>query len=281
MSNSNQLPIRLNFSSCPNDTFMFDAMIHHKIDTEGLTFDVGIADVEALNHEAMEEDIAVTKLSYHAYAHVAERYKILSSGSALGRGNGPLLVCKHHIDDMSQVTVAIPGKYTTAAVLLRLAFPKITKTELYLFSDIEPAVMHEEVAAGVLIHEGRFTYAHKGLQLIADLGKCYEERTSQSIPLGCIAVSRTLEKKMQETINRVLRRSIEFALANPRESLDFISEYAQEMDYKVMQQHIALYVNNFSVDLGTEGRKSVETFFAEVVKEGVIDSMPRDIFLDE
>ena len=269
------------FSPCPNDTFMFDAMVHQKIDTEGLEFETHLADVEALNHLAFDETSAITKLSFHAYAHVADKYKILSSGSALGHGNGPLLVSKRKIypDELSEAKIAIPGKYTTAALLLKIAFPQAKNFYEYLFSDIEEAVLSNEMDAGALIHEGRFTYEKKGLKLIADLGKLWEERTAQAIPLGCIAVSRKLDDAAQQKIARVLCRSIEFAFQNPQESADFVKRHAQEMDARVTAQHIQLYVTNYSIDLGNEGRKAVEIFFKEALKTGAIKDLPKDIFV--
>ena len=269
------------FSPCPNDTFMLDAMVHQKIDTEGLEFETHLADVEALNHLAFDETAAITKLSFHAYAYVADKYKILSSGSALGYGNGPLLVSKRKIypDELADAKIAIPGKYTTAALLLKIAFPQAKNFFEYLFSDIEEAVLSDEMDAGALIHEGRFTYEKKGLKLIADLGKLWEERTAQAIPLGCIAVSRKLDDATQQKIARVLRRSIEFAFQNPQESANFVKRHAQEMDAQVTAQHIQLYVTNYSIDLGNEGRKAVEIFFEEALKAGAIKDLPKDIFV--
>jgi 1,4-dihydroxy-6-naphthoate synthase len=260
---------------------MFDAMVHHKIDTEGLSFEPHIADVEALNQQAMEQDVAITKLSYHAFAYLATRYRILASGSALGKGNGPLLVSKSKITpaDLKNCFIAIPGEYTTAALLLKIAYPQLNKLKEYLFSDIEAALLQEKITAGVLIHEGRFTYADKGLQLIDDLGKKWEARTGQAIPLGGIAVSRQLDSSLKEKIARILRRSIEFAFKYPHESTKFSALHAQEMDAAVMAQHIALYVNDYSIDLGNDGRKAVRFFLKEAVRVGVVHAIPDDIFV--
>ncbi len=271
--------LTLCFSPCPNDTFMFEAMVHHKIDTEGLEFEVQIADVEALNHQAIASNVGISKLSYHAFGHIADRYKILPTGSALGRGNGPLLVSKKEINLKNETTVAIPGKYTTAALLLKIAYPQLSDWQETLFSDIETAVLQGKADAGVLIHEGRFTYAAKGLQLLCDLGKHWEERTGQAIPLGCIAVSRTLEEALQQKIARVLRRSIKFAFGHPQESAAFCAQYAQEMDAGIMAKHIALYVNNYSIDLGDEGRKAVRFFLSEAMRVGAVQAVPEDIFV--
>ena len=269
------------FSPCPNDTFMFDAMAHQKIDTEGLSFTVRLADIEALNYAAFKEAAAITKLSYYAAALVADKYKILPAGSALGYGNGPLLVSKASIfpEQLANVPVAIPGKYTTAALLLKIAFPQITRLQKMLFSDIEAAVLNGKVAAGTLIHEGRFTYAGKGLRLIADLGKCWEGRTAQPVPLGCIAVSRKLDDATQQKLARVVRRSVEFALRYPQESAAFVAQHAQEMNPHVTAQHIQLYVTDFSVDLGDRGRAAITQFFAEALKASAIDKLPEDLFV--
>lgn len=270
------------FSPCPNDTFAFDAMVHHKIDTEGLQFTYHLADVEALNHAAFNEEAAITKLSYHAYAHVAGKYKILPAGSALGYGNGPLLVSKRKIypDELPDAKIAIPGRYTTAALLLKIAFPHTGNLHEYIFSDIEEAVLSNEMDAGALIHEGRFTYTSKGLKLIADLGQLWEQRTQQAIPLGCIAVSRKLDEATQQKIARVVRRSVEFAFQNPHESATFVKQNAQELDPHVTEQHIKLYVTDFSIDLGDKGRRAAQLFFEEARKAGAINALPEDIFVE-
>jgi 1,4-dihydroxy-6-naphthoate synthase len=257
---------------------MFEALVHHKIDTEGMHFLPRLADVEALNHAAFDAAADITKLSYHAFAHVADRYQLLPSGSALGHGNGPLLVSKRKIypDELADATVAIPGKYTTAAALLRIAFPQATRLREYVFSDIEEVVLSNETDAGALIHEGRFTYASKGLRLIADLGQWWERHTQQAIPLGCIAVSRRLDEATRQAIARVVRRSIAFALQHPQESAAFVRQHAQEMNPEVTAQHIALYVNDYSLDLGPAGRQAIVTFFAEAARAGAIKKTPED-----
>jgi 1,4-dihydroxy-6-naphthoate synthase len=269
------------FSPCPNDTFMFDAMVHHKIDTEGLSFAVRLAGIEALNHAAFNEEAAITKLSYHAAALVADKYKILPAGSALGYGNGPLLVSKDDIpaDKLADVPVAIPGKYTTAALLLKIVFPQVNCLHEYVFSDIETAVLSGRAAAGTLIHEGRFTYVAKGLRLIADLGQCWEQRTAQPVPLGCIAVSRKLDDDTQQKLARVVRRSVAFALDNPQESAAFVAQHAQELSPDVTAQHIQLYVTDFALDLGERGRAAVQQFFAEALRAGAIDQLPEEVFV--
>lgn len=275
------MKLSLGFSTCPNDTFIFDAIANKRIDTEGLTFDILMADVEELNQHAIKGSLDVTKLSYNAYAHVAQHYVILNAGSALGRGNGPLFVSKHKIyaDEVSGIKIAIPGRYTTAAFLLKLAYPTITEPKEYLFSDIEEAILSNEVDAGVLIHEGRFTYAQKGLRLITDLGAYWEQHSNQPIPLGCIAIMRKLPVEIQQKVDRVLRRSVEFAMQNREASRDFIRHHAQEMDEVVMQKHIGLFVNNYTVNLGADGRAAVAFFLHEAERIKIISSLPQQLFV--
>ena len=270
------------FSPCPNDTFMLDAMAHHKIDTEGLSFATRLADVEALNHAAFCEEAAITKLSYHAYAHVADKYVISPSGGAFGHDAGPLLVARRAMsaDELAGATIAIPGRYTTAAMLLKIAFPQVVRLREYLFSDIEEATASGAVDAGLLIHEGRFTYGDKGLRLIADLGERWAQRTRQAVPLGCIAISRKLDEAVQQAVVRVVRRSIAFALSRPQESATFVRRHAQAMNPRVADRHIALYVSDYSVHLGAGGRRAVATFFAEALRAGAIPALPQNIFVD-
>jgi 1,4-dihydroxy-6-naphthoate synthase len=259
--------LSLAISPCPNDTFMFDALVHHRIDTEGLQFDLHLADVEALNHAATRGTYDITKLSYHAYIYVNEQYDMLPSGSALGFGNGPLLVSARAWRDseLAGAHVAVAGRYTTSVALLRAAFPQITHVREMLFSDIERAVLHGEVNAGVLIHEGRFTYAQKGLHLISDLGERWEAQTRRAIPLGGIAARRSLPDEVQQKAARVLRRSIEYAFAHPEASAAFVRQHAQEMDEHVIRQHIRLYVNQYSLDLGEQGREAIDYFLKKML----------------
>lgn len=253
------MKLRLNISTCPNDTFMFEAMIHHRIDTEGIEFDLTLRDIEVLNGEVLQGVPDVSKLSYAVVPQIMDRYAILNSGSALGRGNGPLLVSRYKIypDELHDVRVAIPGVYTTANRLLSLIFPQIEQKRVYLFSDVADVVMSHECDAGVLIHEGRFTYRSKGLHLVADLGVEWEKRTGLPLPLGAIGISRLLDREVQQRMERVMRRSVEFAFANPSVSAGFVQQYAQELSEEVTRQHIELFVNRYSVDLGEEGRLAV------------------------
>jgi 1,4-dihydroxy-6-naphthoate synthase len=277
------MTLTLGFSPCPNDCFMFDAIVHRRIDLEGLDFDVRLADIEALNSAAFAGQVDVTKLSFHAYAYCIGNYVLLDAGSALGRNCGPLLISKRAIsrDDVARggLKIAIPGKYTTAHFLLSLAFPQATdKTEL-LFSDIEGAVLKGSFDAGLIIHENRFTYAARGLKKIIDLGEYWEEETGAAIPLGGIVVNRALPDDVREKVNRVMRRSVEYAFANRTASLPFVREHAQEMSEDVMYRHIDLYVNEYSVDLGREGRRAVEVLFERAKSAGVIPPVAAGLFL--
>lgn len=286
------MKLTLGFSPCPNDTFIFDALIHHKIDTEGLEFAVSFEDVESLNRKAFAGELDITKLSYHAYAYAAADYVLLDAGSALGFGVGPLLICndEHKAQELrmmagtaqaADVKIGIPGKYTTANFLLGLAYPAWQNKKEMVFSEIESALLTGRIDAGLIIHENRFTYAAKGLHKIIDLGDYWEKETGLPIPLGGIVAKRALPDEIKHKINRVLRRSIEFAFANPESGMDFIRQHAQEMDDAVMNQHIELYVNAYSVDLGEEGRNAVTTLFDRAKTSGVIPQALPSLFLTE
>ncbi|MBN1251353.1 MAG: 1,4-dihydroxy-6-naphthoate synthase [Bacteroidales bacterium] len=273
--------LKLGFSSCPNDTFIFDAMIHQRIDTEGLEFELFIADVEELNKSAFEHKIDITKISYHAYAYISDNYILLDSGSALGNNNGPLLISKHKIfpDEVNDLKIAIPGKYTTANLLLSIAYPKALNKNEYLFSEIEEAVLSNEVDAGLIIHENRFTYEQKGLKKIVDLGEYWETKTKMPIPLGGIVINRKLPVEIQQKVNRILRKSIEFAFENPNAGLKFIKQHAQEMDEDVMYKHIKLYVNEYSIDLGEKGKSAIKNLYKIASELKVIPELNKEIFL--
>tara|TARA_B100000886_G_scaffold255590_1_gene181019 strand:+ start:4922 stop:5734 length:813 start_codon:yes stop_codon:yes gene_type:complete len=257
------MKLTLAYSPCPNDTFIFDAMVHHKVDTEGLEFEVQLHDVEALNMMAFKNKLDIIKVSYNAFLHIHKKYALLSSGSALGEKCGPLLISKQDkIKSFNtQSSVAIPGKYTTANSLFSLAFPNNTNTKEMLFSEIEDAVLKGHVDAGVIIHENRFTFQEKGLEKLLDLGEHWEEQTHLPLPLGGIVVSKSFDSSIKKKIQRVLRRSIEFAFSFPKESYDYVKQHAQEMDIDVMNSHIQLYVNEYSLDLGDKGREAVYYLF--------------------
>ena len=276
------MELTLGFSPCPNDCFIFDALVHGKVDTEGLSFKVVMEDVEALNQRAFRRELDITKLSYHAYAYLTEKYVLLDSGSALGHNCGPLLISKKELkpsDVNDQLKIVIPGKYTTANFLLSLAFPKATNKTEMLFSEIEDAVLNEKADAGLIIHENRFTYEQKGLKKLIDLGEFWEALIKAPIPLGGIVIKRDLPNDVKLAVNRVIRKSVVYAFANPKSSLPYVKAHAQEMSEEVMYKHIDLYVNRYSIDLGDDGRKAVQLLFTKAREEGVIPEVKEEIFL--
>ena len=283
------MTLSLGFSPCPNDTFIFDALVHHKIDTEGLDFDVSFDDVETLNTKAFSGIPDITKLSFHAFAYALEHYALLDAGSALGFGVGPLLISRTPAADQqnggkpdlaAHLKVGIPGKYTTANFLLGLAYPQLQHKEELVFSDIEEALLDGRTDLGLIIHENRFTYQDKGLYKIIDLGDFWEQETGFPIPLGGIAINRRLPPEIRQKVNRLIRKSVEFAFENPASGLEFIRSHAQAMSIKVMYQHINLYVNRFSVDLGQEGRQAVETLIHKARQLNLIPDTGQTLFLD-
>jgi 1,4-dihydroxy-6-naphthoate synthase len=275
------MKLTLGFSPCPNDTFIFDAMVHGRIDTEGLEFDYFLADVEELNRKAFEGEVQITKMSYHAYAYAAQDYLILDSGSALGRKNGPLLISKREIpaDQLENARIAIPGKFTTANLLFSIAWPGAVRKTEYLFSDIEDALINDEVDAGLIIHETRFTYQKRGLRKIADMGEYWEKLTGLPIPLGTIVIKRSVPEDIALKVNRILKRSLDFAYRDSVASYEFVASNAREMDRDVMNNHIKLYVNEFTSQLGEEGRRAVTRLFAIARERNVIPDLPERIFL--
>ncbi|MET4142927.1 1,4-dihydroxy-6-naphthoate synthase [Pedobacter sp. UYP1] len=283
------MKLSLGFSPCPNDTFIFDALIHHKIDTEGLEFEVFFDDVETLNQKALRSELDITKLSFHAFAHVVEKYALLDAGSALGFGVGPLLICKN--EDLigserltqkdSTLSVAIPGELTTANFLLGIAFPNLLNKQVMVFSEIQDALLNHRIDLGLIIHENRFTYTEKGLHKIVDLGSYWEELTGCAIPLGGIVINRKLDHEIQLKVNRLIRKSVEFAFQNPKSGIDFISAHAQEMEEAVMYKHIDLYVNKYSVDLGTEGRKAIDILFKMAQEKGIIPEIKQNLYVTD
>lgn len=280
------MKLTLGISPCPNDTFIFDALIHHKIDTEGLTFDIVFEDVETLNKKAFNNELDITKLSFYAYMHALEQYVLLHSGSALGFGVGPLLISKaaHTFSDIQkspQLRIGIPGEYTTANFLLTTALPQHQNKQVIVFSSIEQALADDEIDLGLIIHENRFTYQAKGLKKIIDLGEYWEEVTNCAIPLGGIVIRRQLSVDLKQKVNRVIRRSIEYAFAHPQSSLSFIQSHAQTMSEDVIYQHIQLYVNDYSINLGETGQQAISTFFDQAVNFRMISpNLEKQLFLE-
>lgn len=274
--------IKVGLSPCPNDTFMFDALLHNKINLEDCVFTPVMEDVQQLNERAMRGELEVTKMSFFAYTKVAQEYKILNAGSALGKNCGPILISKKVIDkhsDISQLKVCIPGANTTANLLLNIFYPQIQNKTAILFSDIEQAVLNGDYDAGLIIHENRFTYQQKGLHKIVDLGEVWQQATGFHIPLGCIVVKRNLNENLQKKIDKLLYKSVKYAFSHPDSVMNFVRQHAQEMDDAIMKQHIVLYVNNFSIDLGSQGKAAIAHLFKKGQEVGLISDLPNDIFV--
>ncbi|MFI3265821.1 MAG: 1,4-dihydroxy-6-naphthoate synthase [Rikenellaceae bacterium] len=259
------MTLRLAISTCPNDTFMFDALIHKRVDTMGLDFELTMCDIEELNQLADSSQVDICKISYGVYPQLKGRFRILSSGSALGRGNGPLLVSRHRLykDELEGLKIAVPGLHTTANMLMTRLFGDNFERKPYLFSDIADVVLDDECEAGVLIHEGRFTYKNKGLSLVADLGAEWERVTSLPLPLGAIVVNNELSQEVSQKVDAVLRSSIEYAFASPMASYAFVKSNARELSDEVLKSHIDLFVNEFSVELGDDGRRAVQELLGD------------------
>jgi 1,4-dihydroxy-6-naphthoate synthase len=255
------MQLTLGFSPCPNDTFIFDALVSGKIDTGNLKFELVLEDVQTLNEWALEGRLDITKLSFPALFQ-SPHYRLLTAGAALGRGVGPLLVSARPLADLNIVddmAVALPGANTTANLLFQFAFPKAHRRTHMLFSDIENAVLDGDADLGVLIHENRFTYAERGLHLVCDLGSIWEQKMSVPIPLGAIAIRKEFPEGIVNDITRLIRESLAHAWKNYPQLPPFVREHAQEMSEDVMRKHINLYVNDYSIDLGDDGMRAVET----------------------
>ena len=266
-------PLSIGFSPCPNDTFIFYALMHGRVAAEGLQFEPEIlADVETLNEWAMNRRLDVTKISFHALGHVLDDYVLLQAGAALGRGCGPLLVAGEKFEpaELPAKTVAIPGRFTTAALLLQLYAPQSPRLVSMRFDQIMPSIAAGRVDAGVIIHESRFTYPQHGLVLLQDLGAWWEETSGLPIPLGGIAAKRALGEEVLKAVEQGIRESVRWAFAHPAGCSSYIREHAQELDPDVISNHIDLYVNSFSEDLGREGRAAVEEFLHRGRAAGIL-----------
>jgi 1,4-dihydroxy-6-naphthoate synthase len=286
------MKLTLGFSPCPNDCFIFDAMVHGKIDTEGLEFEVVMEDVEALNQRAFKSELDITKLSFHAFLYVQQSYILLKSGSALGFNCGPLLVGSSEFvvrrlqENLSklrttnaELRIAIPGKNTTANFLLSLAYPEMKNKTEVLFSEIEQSVLEGKFDAGLIIHESRFTYEQKGLKKIMDLGEFWESLIHAPIPLGGIVVRRNFDNYLQQKINRIIRKSVEYAYANTAYVMPYVKQHAQEMSEEVMKKHIDLYVNEYSIDLGETGIQAVNLLFNKANEIGLIGKTAEELII--
>src|SRR5690606_12337422 len=276
------MKLTIGISPCPNDTFIFDALLNHQIETNGIETEVILEDVETLNKWALEGRLDITKLSFPAFFNCLENYELLHAGAALGNGVGPLLIARENkeINSPSPLTVAIPGINTTANFLLQFAFPEITKRKILLFSEIEDAVLNGEADLGLIIHENRFTYQQKGLVKIADLGNIWEEKMNAPIPLGGIAIKRNIEATIKKRIDELTRRSVEYSFKNYPLISPFVKDHAQAMHEDVMRQHIDLYVNNFSIDLGKEGKSAILNLY-KVFLNGQNNKADNNLFLTD
>ncbi|MBC7829725.1 MAG: 1,4-dihydroxy-6-naphthoate synthase [Chitinophagaceae bacterium] len=275
--------LTIGFSPCPNDTFIFDALVNKKIDTGELQFAPVLEDVQTLNEWAIQDRLDITKISYGVLPLVQKNYILLNAGGALGMGVGPLLISKYEVrnmEDINDMHIVIPGAHTTAHMLFSLAFPQAKHKHFTIFSAIENAVLNQEADAGVIIHENRFTYEKKGLLKVMDLGEYWEQQTGLPIPLGGIVSKRNFDNTLNNNINGLIRKSIEYAFENYPVISQYVKQYSQEMDEGVMRQHIDLYVNDYSLDLRENGKKAVKEFlnvYKEINHQKMDDA---DIFLN-
>jgi 1,4-dihydroxy-6-naphthoate synthase len=276
---------KLAFSSCPNDTFIFKAIARQLIDLHGYCFDIVLEDVETLNQKAAKGTYDITKLSFAAFGSLVQTYALLRTGSALGLGCGPLIISLpgRSLDDKTKPVIAVPGMGTTAYHLFRLYVDdKYIDMDASIipmpFEKIMPAVIERKADFGVIIHEGRFVYPDMGLELKADLGLWWEDKTFLPIPLGCIAIKRDIDSAIACDIQKLIGKSIDHAFLNPSMAYDYIQTYAQELDEDVIQQHIGLYVNNFSKDIGEKGEAAITTFFEKARASGLIEKSKNALF---
>ncbi|GAB4302421.1 MAG: 1,4-dihydroxy-6-naphthoate synthase [Marinilabiliales bacterium] len=274
------MKIKLAFSSCPNDTYMFAAIANKNINLHGIDFDIHIADIEELNKMCIAGENDVSKISISAFSKIWDSYKILKSGCAIVNDNGPLVISKSKIypDELQYAKIAIPGFNTTANMLLDIIYPGIKQKFEYLFSDIVDAVMSNETDAGLIIHETRFTYEKKGLRKVADLGQEWKSRTDLLIPLGAIAIKDSLPADIKNTISNILYNSILFGIENPGRNYDFIKNLSNEKSDEIIYKHIQLYVNDLSIELDNTGKKSIEIFYQNAYKNKLTNEPPNNIF---
>jgi 1,4-dihydroxy-6-naphthoate synthase len=272
--------LTIGYSPCPNDTYIFYALIHSRVRAPEIEFRERLEDVETLNRLALDGALDITKISYHALGMLRDRYALLRSGSALGRGCGPLIVARPgtSLRDLTSGTIAVPGTLTTAHLLLRLFDPSLQNISVMTFDRIMGAVANGNVTAGLIIHESRFTYPRYGLVKLLDLGEWWEERTGMPLPLGGILGKRSLGRDTLLAVERAVRESLRYARANQAEVLAYCRQHSQEMDEAVMLSHIGLYVNDFSLDLGNEGTPAVERLLREAEQKGLFPTSQKPLF---
>jgi 1,4-dihydroxy-6-naphthoate synthase len=274
--------ISIGYSPCPNDTFIFYALMHGKVTNESYRFDQVFEDVETLNRMALESRLDVTKISYHALGHIRDEYCLLRSGGALGRGCGPIVVSKNKcaISDLAGKRIAVPGRYTTAFLLLKLYDPVFGDNVVFMpFDRIMEAVKEGEADAGLIIHESRFTYELYGLKEVIELGQWWESKTGLPIPLGAIVARRTLEGGVIADLDSMIRSSIEYAYSHREETIPYIKEYSQEMSDDVIDKHIGLYVNEFSLDIGEEGEKAIKALIEMAEEKEIFKTSNVSLFI--
>lgn len=277
------MKLTLGFSPCPNDTFIFDALVNKKIDTEELDVDVVLEDVETLNKWTLEGKLDITKLSFPAFFQATDKYILLNAGSALGKGVGPLLVSRQPIagnpQKIDNSLIALPGMNTTANLLFSFAYPSAANKKFLLFSAIEDAVVNGEADLGVIIHENRFTYQQKGLHKVMDLGEYWEQKMNVPIPLGGIAIRKSIDREISEKADRLIRKSLDHAFANHPLVTEYVKEHSQAMSEQVMRQHIDLYVNNYSLDLGPDGKQAIDVLYKVFCETRNISAVKDQLFL--
>jgi 1,4-dihydroxy-6-naphthoate synthase len=270
--------LSLGYSPCPNDCFIFYALAHSKVSPD-INWQIRLEDVEALNQLAKQSVLDVSKISYHAYAHLMNDYVMLPAGGALGKGVGPLIVTKEKLETLSNKRVAIPGGLTTANLLLKLSQPDDINIVTLRYDQIMPAIAKGEVDAGLIIHESRFTYPNYGLQKFLDVGEWWEETTGHLLPLGGIIAKRSLGEENLQRINTAIKESLEYAYTHPDETKPYVAQYAQEMSEEVRQKHIDLYVNEHSLDIGETGKAAVIELFRRAEERSLIPKVSKEIFL--
>ena len=272
--------LTIGYSPCPNDTYIFYALVHGRVPVPGLQFRERLEDVETLNRLAQGGILDITKVSYHAAGHLRERYALLRSGGALGRGCGPLIVARPGttLDDIRLGTIAIPGQLTTAGLLLRLFDARMQNAVVMTFDRIMQAVAAGKVTAGLIIHESRFTYPLYRLEKLVDLGEWWERHAGLPVPLGGIMARRTLGEDRIRSIEEAIRASLQYARSHEDEVLAYCRRHSQEMDETVMRSHIGLYVNDFTMDLGDEGAAAVARLFREAEERGILPPVPGPLF---
>ena len=272
--------IHLGISTCPNDTFAFHGLLTNRIDTEGLTFDIELMDVQELNDRLFAGDFDVAKASFHAALLLTDELGVLPSGSALGFGVGPLLLSAKpgtHPTNSPNMRVLCPGRHTTATLLYRLFHPNEGRLDQTIFSDIMPALQNGTADFGVCIHEGRFTWQEHGLGCVEDLGTVWEQATNTPLPLGGILARHRLGDDLLRRIQRTIRSSLEYGLANRDQTLESMRKYAQEFSDDVLMQHVDLYVNDWTVELGDVGVRSLQALTDKAKEVGILDGAARSV----